>query len=164
LRAIARALFGVPQQAGNSEPWSATRTCQPVENYYSRRMGKKSDAEPTAKTPRRKEKPDCPQMPQNPANLEKKSVQSAKSAEASSLRASTSLRLRSSTLLDTRVVYCGDNLEQPGEMQKVEGRMMKPAHSPILHSSFILLNSPLPASHYVKVMLDCWSKMYEANI
>jgi hypothetical protein len=61
--------------------------------------------------------------------------------------------LRSSTLLDTRVVYCGDNLEQPKRMQKEEGRMMKPARFPILHSSFILLNSPMPASHYVKVML-----------
>ncbi|HZL77691.1 MAG TPA: hypothetical protein VFC17_02485 [Candidatus Limnocylindrales bacterium] len=58
------------------------------------------------------------------------------------------------SLLDTRVIYCGDNLELPGRMQKEEGRMMKPAHFPILHSSFILLNSPVPASHYVKVMLD----------
>ena len=58
-----------------------------------------------------------------------------------------------SALLDTRVVYCGDNLEQPGRMQKEEGRMMKPARFPILHSSFILLNSSVPASHYVKVML-----------
>jgi hypothetical protein len=57
-------------------------------------------------------------------------------------------------LLDTRIVYCGDNLEPAGRMQKEEGRMMKPAHSPILHSSFILLNFSLPASHYVKVMLD----------
>jgi hypothetical protein len=38
-------------------------------------------------------------------------------------------------------------------MMKEECRMMKPAHSPILHSSFILLHSPLPASHYAKVML-----------
>ena len=59
-----------------------------------------------------------------------------------------------SALLDTRVIYCGDNLEQPEQMQNEEGRMIKPAHSPILHSSFILLNFPVPASHYVKVMLD----------
>jgi hypothetical protein len=62
-------------------------------------------------------------------------------------------------LLDTRVVCCGDNLEQPGRMQKEEGRMMKPANFPILHSSFILLLLPYyqcdwHASHYVKVMLD----------
>jgi hypothetical protein len=57
-------------------------------------------------------------------------------------------------LLDTRVVYCGDNLEKPGRMQRDEGRMMKPAHPLFLHSSFILLTSPVTASHYVKVRLD----------
>jgi hypothetical protein len=70
-------------------------------------------------------------------------------------------KLKSSALLDTRVIYCGDNLEQLAklpdacarQMMKEECRMMKPAHSPILHSSFILLHSPLPASHYAKVML-----------
>ena len=68
-------------------------------------------------------------------------------------------RQKPSSLLDTRVVYCGGNLEQPEQMQKDEGRMMKPARLPILHSSFLLL--PLPhyhcdwhASHYIKVMLD----------
>ena len=62
--------------------------------------------------------------------------------------------LRASSLLDTRVVYCGDNLELTGRRQKEEGRMMKPARFLILHSSFILLNFPVTASHYVKVMLD----------
>jgi hypothetical protein len=57
-------------------------------------------------------------------------------------------------LLDTRVIYCGDNLEQPGRRQKEEGRMMKPAPLPILPSSFILLPLLRPASHYVKVMLN----------
>ena len=51
-------------------------------------MAKKSGAESTAETPRRR------------------------AADSDSLRASASLRLKSSTLLDTRVVYCGDNLEQ----------------------------------------------------
>ena len=63
-------------------------------------------------------------------------------------------KLKSSALLDTRVVYCGDNLELPGQIQKEKGRMMKPAHSPILHLAFFHLNLPVPASHYVKVMLD----------
>jgi len=72
-------------------------------------------------------------------------------AEASALSPTL---LRPSSPLDTRVVYCDDNLEQPGRMQNEEGRMMKPARSVILHSSFILLNFPVPASHYVKVMLD----------
>jgi hypothetical protein len=57
-------------------------------------------------------------------------------------------------LLDTRVVYCGDNLEPAGRRQKEEGGKMKPARLPILHSSFILLNSPVPASHYVKVLFN----------
>ena len=47
-----------------------------------------------------------------------------------------------STLLDTRVIYCGDNLEQPGRRQKEEGRMMKPAPLPILPSSFIQHATP----------------------
>ena len=66
---------------------------------------------------------------------------------------------RPSALVDTRVIYCGDNLEQPGRMRKEAGRMRKPARFQILHSSFRLL--PLPdyhcdwhASHYVKVMLN----------
>jgi hypothetical protein len=71
---------------------------------------------------------------------------------------------RASPLLDTRVVYCGDNLEQPGRRQKCAGRMMKSARFQILPSAFQL--QPFPAagsfyyhcdwhaSHYVKVMLD----------
>ena len=74
-------------------------------------------------------------------------------AEASAL---SPTRLRPSPLLDTRVIYCGDNLEQLAklpdacgkQMQKEEGRMMKSAHFPILHSSFILLNSPVTGSFY----------------
>jgi hypothetical protein len=70
-------------------------------------------------------------------------------------------KLKPSSLLDTRVIYCGDNLEHLAKlpdacatrMQKEEGRMMKPARSAVQPSSFILL--PLQhASHYVKVMLD----------
>ena len=72
-------------------------------------------------------------------------------AEASAL---SPTRLRSSSLLDTRVVYCGDNLEQPEQMQNEKCRMMKPACSVILHSSFILLNFPVAASHYVKVLFN----------
>jgi hypothetical protein len=67
-------------------------------------------------------------------------------------------------LLDTRAVCCGDNLEQPGQMQKEECRMMKPARLQFHHSSFCVLPLPVTgsfyyrcdwhASHYVKVMLD----------
>jgi len=63
---------------------------------------------------------------------------------------------RPSSLLDTRVIYCGDNLEQLAklpdaslrQMQKEEGRMMKPARLPILHSSFCTLHSPVTGSFY----------------
>jgi len=72
-------------------------------------------------------------------------------AEASALLPT---RLRPSSLLDTRGIYCGDNLEQRGRRQKYEGRMMKRAHSPILHSSFFLLTSPGHASHDVKVLFN----------
>jgi hypothetical protein len=98
-----------------------------------------------------------------------KKTSGAKSSGGASVPAS---RLKPSALLDTRVIYCGDNLEQlkmlPDanirQMKKEEGRMMKPARFPILHSSFCLLPLPVTgsfyyhcdwhASHYVKVMLD----------
>jgi hypothetical protein len=73
-------------------------------------------------------------------------------------------KLKPSSLLDTRVVYCGDNLEQPGRRAKAEGRRTKPVRFPIRPSTFHLLPFPLAgsfyyhcdwhASHYVKVMLD----------
>jgi len=49
-------------------------------------------------------------------------------AEASALSPTL---LRPSSLLDTRVVYCGDNLEQPGQMQNDETRLL-------CHSSFFI--------------------------
>jgi len=80
-----------------------------------------------------------------------KQTADAGSQKSGPLCASAPLRQRPSALLDTRVVYCGDNLEQlarlPDDcvdliyidplkpMQKEKGRMMKPARSPILHSS-----------------------------
>jgi len=94
----------------------------------------------------------------------KNSVGGAMASGAATVPAS---RLKSSSLLDTRVIYCGDNLEQLAKvpdacarrMQKAEGRMVKPAHSGILPSSFNLLPFPCyqcdwHASHYVKVMPD----------
>jgi len=94
-------------------------------------MAKKADAESTAKTPRRKEKPDCPPMPQNSAASEMKSVPSAKSAEVASLRAATPLRLKPSSLLDTRVVYCGDNLEQLAKLPAACDSAFRTPHSAI---------------------------------
>jgi hypothetical protein len=101
------------------------------------------------------------------------SVPASRSPDAKTAREdSRPIRLKPSVLLDTRVIYCGNNLEQLAKlpdacrkpMQNDEGGMMKQARFPILHSSFFLLNSPVTgsfyyhcdwhASHYVKVMLD----------
>jgi hypothetical protein len=129
------------------------------------RMAKKAEAKTATETQRRR-------VGKQPAD--------AGSLKSGWLGASASLRQKPSALLDTRVVYCGDNLEQlaklpdacvdliyidpPRPMQNEEGRMMKPVCFPILHSSFILLNSPVTGSfyypcdwhagHYVKVMLN----------
>jgi hypothetical protein len=59
------------------------------------RMAKKSGAASTAETPR--------------PRVEK---QNSVTVKSESLRASAPPRLKSSSLLDTRVIYCGDNLEQ----------------------------------------------------
>jgi 16S rRNA G966 N2-methylase RsmD len=63
----------------------ATRICKPVENYYSRRMAKKAAAQ--------NGRADLPV-----------------SQDAQQRVPAT--KLKSSSLLDMRVVYCGDNLEQ----------------------------------------------------
>jgi hypothetical protein len=80
----------------------------PFSRRTLRRMAKKSGAEPTAKTPRRDRKAKTgftgltglekaginnPENPVNPVST-----------------------LRPSALPDTRVVYCGDNLERPGRL------------------------------------------------
>jgi hypothetical protein len=64
---------------------------------HTRRMAKKSDAKSATETQRRR--------------VGGKTAD-AGSQKSDSLCASVPLRLKSSYLLDTRVVYCGDNLEQ----------------------------------------------------
>jgi hypothetical protein len=68
---------------------AATRTCKPVENYYSRRMAKKAVGKPAVA-----------------ADVSPRQASPEKSAALSRAQP------RPSSLLDTRVVYCGDNLEQ----------------------------------------------------
>jgi len=65
-------------------------------------MAKKAGAESTAETPRRR--------------VGKPNSETGKS---DSLRISAPLRLKSSSLLDTRVIYCGDNLEQLAKLPDV---------------------------------------------
>ena len=64
---------------------AATRTCKPVENYYSHRMAKKAVAQ--------NGRADLP-------------------VSQDALQRVPTTKLKSSSPLDTRVVYCGDNLEQ----------------------------------------------------
>jgi hypothetical protein len=97
-------------------------------------------------------------------------VGSSRCDDRTAQRAVPTKTAKPSALLDTRVIYCGDNLEQLSKlpdvkrMQKDEGRMMKPPRSVILHSSFFIqpcittgsfyYHCDWHASHYVKVMLD----------
>jgi 16S rRNA G966 N2-methylase RsmD len=73
---------------------SRTRTCKPVENNYSRRMAKKASGAI--------------------GGASSTSPQSEKPAKKSGTRITrpSETRQKPSSLLDTRVVYCGDNLEQ----------------------------------------------------
>ena len=122
-------------------------------------MAKKAEAESTTKTPRRQvdEKPErgSPgRSTSETSTLTGKFRRRRPVAAAAGQETRAPQAARPSALLDTRVVYCGDNLEPQGRMQNEEGRMMKLERFPILHSSFILLNSLLPASHCVKVVPD----------
>jgi len=69
--------------------WATTQTCKPVENNYSRRMAKKAAGKPSVA-----------------ADVSPRQAPPEKSAALSRAQP------RPSSLLDTRVVYCGDNLEQ----------------------------------------------------
>jgi hypothetical protein len=89
---------------------------------YSPRMAKKTDGQPAS-----------PARGVHAASTSA-AQRAVKRDESRAPQAAT----RPSALLDTRVVYCGDNLEPPGRMQKEAGRMMKPARFQILHSAFCL--------------------------
>jgi hypothetical protein len=131
-------------------------------------MAKNSDAKPTAGTPGRKVAAKENSLSPGVRADKKDSLATSDGERVAEGR----VRARPSPLVDTRVIYCGDNVDQLKKlpdachkpMQNEEGRMMKPARFPILHSSFCLFNSPVTgsfyyhcdwhASHYVKVMLD----------
>ncbi|HZF00832.1 MAG TPA: DNA methyltransferase [Methylomirabilota bacterium] len=72
-------------------------------------MAKKSDAESTAETLKRRVAENKNSLA--PSDGERVGVR-GNDSRPQGLRASASLRLKSSSPLDTRVVYCGDNLEQ----------------------------------------------------
>ena len=73
-------------------------------------MARKSDATPTAETPRRR----VAKNETSPGGASVSASRALDGGRPQGLRASASLRLKSSSLLNARVIYCGDNLEQLG--------------------------------------------------
>ena len=59
-----------------------------------------------------------------------------------------------SALLDTRVVYCGDNLEQLAKLPDACNSALRTQHSAIAVAGSFYYHCDWHASHYVKVMLD----------
>ena len=61
---------------------------------------------------------------------------------------------RASSLLDTRVIYCGDNLEQLARLPDAYNSAIRTPHSAIALAGSFYYHCDWHASHYVKVMLD----------
>jgi hypothetical protein len=61
-------------------------------------------------------------------------------------------RQKPSTLLDTRVVYCGDNLEQLAKLPDACNSAFRTPHSAIAVTGSFYYHCDWHASHYVKVM------------
>ena len=62
--------------------------------------------------------------------------------------------LKPSALLDTRVVYCGDNLEQLAKLPDACNSALRTLHSALVLAGSLYYHCDWHASHYVKVMLD----------
>jgi hypothetical protein len=62
--------------------------------------------------------------------------------------------LRASSLLDTRVIYCGDNLEQLAKLPDACDSAFRTPHSAIALTVSFYYHCDWHASHYVKVLLD----------
>jgi len=83
-----------------------------------------------------------------------KQTADAGSQKSDSLRASVTLWQKPSDLLDTRVIYCGDNLEQLGPCRTGQcciSALRTPRSAIDLAGSFYY-HCDWHASHYVKVM------------
>jgi hypothetical protein len=63
-------------------------------------------------------------------------------------------RLRPSSLLDTRVVYCGDNLEQLAKLPDACNSAFRTPHSAIALAGSFYYHCDWHASHYVKVKAE----------
>jgi hypothetical protein len=85
----------------------------------------------------------------------------AKSSEVGSARCAdrtpqrgVPTKLKPSALLDTRVVYCGDNLEQLAKLPDACNSALRTPHSAFALAGSFYYHCDWHASHYVKVMLD----------
>jgi len=64
------------------------------------------------------------------------------------------VKSKSSALIDTRVIYCGDNLEQLAKLPDTCISAFRTPHSAIAVAGSFYYHCDWHASHYVKVMLD----------
>jgi hypothetical protein len=108
--------FGVPPSGGNAKQGAATRTCKPVENHYSRRMAKKAAAQNgRADLPVSQDAPQRVPTTKKENSLAPSDVprprERERVAQPGEGREGNNKSGRPSSLLDTRVIYCGDNLE-----------------------------------------------------
>jgi len=113
-------------------------------------MAKKSEAKPAIETQRRR-------VAKNENPLGGASVSASrepKGGRPQDLGVSVPLRQRPSALLDTRVVYCGDNLEQLAKLPDHYNSAFRTPHSAIALAGSFYYHCDWHASQYVKVMLD----------
>ena len=114
---------------------------------HTRRMAKKSEVKSATEPPRRRVG---------------KQTADAGSQKSGSLCAAVPLRLKSSSLLDTRVVYCGDNLEPLGpcrtgqrwgetKEKRACNSAFRTPHSAIALAGSFYYHCDWHASHYVKM-------------
>jgi hypothetical protein len=83
------------------------------------------------------------------------SPQSEKPAEKLGRRGTppSETRQKPSAHLDTRVIYCGDNLEQLAKLPDACNSAFRTPHSAIAVTGSFYYHCDWHASHYVKVML-----------
>ena len=66
-----------------------------------------------------------------------------------------------SSLLDTRVIYCGDNLEQLAKLPDACHSAFRTPHSAIAVTGSFYYHCDWHANHYVKVMRVFGKKNYQ---
>ena len=79
-------------------------------------------------------------------------VGSARRADRTSQRDVPATKLKSSALLDTRVIYCGDNLEQLAKLPDACNSAFRTPHFAFTVTGSFYDHCDWHASHYIKVM------------